>query len=77
MLSQVGAGSKGTLEEAPSENIEFRYCPVPDKYTVCGLLLALSFTTTLAVLVARSLGVKVTLIVQLEPEPKDAGQLFV
>jgi hypothetical protein len=47
--------------------IELRYCPVPDKNTVCGVLLASSFTTTLAVLVPTSLGVKVTAIVQLPP----------
>lgn len=56
------------------------YCPVPDKYTVCGLLLASSSTTILAVLVPTSLGVKVTVIVQLVPAViafGKRGQLFV
>jgi hypothetical protein len=57
-----------------------RYCPVPDKYTVWGVFLASSFTTILAVLVPTSLGVKVTVIVQLIPYPRVfglIGQLFV
>jgi hypothetical protein len=44
---------------------EIPYCPAPDKYTVCGLLLASSFTTILAFLAATSLGANVTVIVQL------------
>jgi hypothetical protein len=51
---------------------------VPDKNTVCGVLLASSFTATLAVLVPTSLGVKVTAIVQLPPPAKmPVEQVFV
>lgn len=32
-----------------SNNVEAHYCPVPDKYAVWGLLLALSFITIFAV----------------------------
>ena len=57
-----------------------RYCPVPDRYTVCGLLLASSLSTIFAVLVPTSLGVNITVIEQLAP-PASAfgliGQLFV
>jgi hypothetical protein len=38
--------------------------PLPLRFEVCGLLLALSFTTNCPVLVPVSDGVKVTLIVQ-------------
>ena len=43
-----------------SDGAEGRYCPVPDKYNVWGLLFASSFITILAVLVSTSLGVNVT-----------------
>ena len=43
-----------------SDSAEVRYCPVPDKCTVCGLLLASSLSTIFAVLVPTSLGINVT-----------------
>ena len=55
-------------------------CPVPDKYSVCGLLLASSFTETFADLDPTSPGVNVTVIVQLAPGARvlgARGQLFV
>jgi len=39
--------------------------PVPDKFTTCGLLFALSVTTSVPVLLPTAVGVKVRLIVQL------------
>src|SRR4029077_15253625 len=56
--------------------LEALYCTVPFRKTVCGLLLALSLTTILAVslvpLVAAD-GVSVTVKVQLPPEAKLFG----
>ena len=51
--------------------------PVPLVLTVCGLPTALSVTTTLPTSVAMTDGVKVTLMVQNEPAPREAGQLLV
>jgi len=63
---------------SPCPPHQIHHCPVPDKYTVWGLLLASSFTTILAVLVSTSLGVNVTAIVQLAPAAKlgSPTQLF-
>jgi hypothetical protein len=41
--------------------------PVPDRGTICGLLMALSTMTSVAVLVPTTAGVNVTVIVQLPP----------
>ena len=51
--------------------------PVPVRATVCGLPDALSDTLTLAVLEPVVVGVNVALIVQLDPEPNVAPQVFV
>ena len=46
------------------------HAPVPDKATVCGLLLALSVIERLPVLWPVAVGVNLTAIVQLEPADK-------
>src|SRR5947209_19631761 len=50
--------------------------PLPASETVCGLPLAESVTLSVPVRDPVWLGVKLTRIVQLAPEPSDAGQLF-
>jgi hypothetical protein len=51
--------------------------PMPETFRVWGPLLALSYIQILAVLVPTSLGVKDTVIVQLEPEGRVDGQLLI
>jgi hypothetical protein len=50
---------------------------VPDRATVCGLPVALSDTLMLALRAPIAIGVKVTMIVQLEPSASEVPQLFV
>jgi hypothetical protein len=49
---------------------------VPVRLAVCGLLVALSVTVSVAVRVPAAVGVKVTLIVQLAPAASELPQLF-
>ena len=51
--------------------------PVPLKLAVCGLLLALSATVTVAVMLPVVVGLNVTLMVQLLPAASEAPQLLV
>ena len=54
--------------------------PVPDKLTICGVVLALSVIVRVPVLVPIAVGVKVTEIVQLFPPARvfgDSGQVDV
>ena len=51
--------------------------PVPVRFTLCGLPLALSVRVTFAVRVPLAAGVKVTLIVQLAPAATLEPQLLV
>ena len=51
--------------------------PVPVRFTLCGLPAASSVMVTAAVRVPLALGVKVTLIVQLEPAATLDAQLLV
>jgi hypothetical protein len=50
--------------------------PVPVRFTVCGLPVALSAMVTAAVRVPGEVGVKVTLIVQLPPAATELPQLL-
>jgi hypothetical protein len=51
--------------------------PVPESVTVCGLLPALSETVIAPVLSPATVGVNVTLIVQLAPAATELPQLLV
>src|SRR5437764_5960869 len=51
--------------------------PVPDRLTVCGLPVALSFTLSAALLVPLAVGENVTLMVQLAPRATELPQLVV
>ena len=51
--------------------------PLPLRVTFCGLLVPLSLTVRVALREPRAAGVNVTEIVQLLPEPRLDGQLFV
>ena len=51
--------------------------PLPFNETVCGLPEALSVIVTAPLTVPPACGVKVTLIVQLAPPAREAGQLLV
>lgn len=51
--------------------------PVPLRLTVCGLLFPLSVTVSVPVRAPNTAGVKITEIVQLFPELRVEGQLFV
>lgn len=51
--------------------------PVPDKFTVCGLFVALSVMTRVPELTVAEVGAKVTLIVQVSVSARLAGQLLV
>jgi hypothetical protein len=51
--------------------------PVPAKLTVCGLPAALSATLIDALSEPTSDGVKLTLMLQLLPAPRDEPQVFV
>jgi len=50
--------------------------PVPDNETVCGLFGALSFTLTVPLIDPTLCGSKSTVMLQLEPGLRDAGQLL-
>ena len=51
--------------------------PVPERLTVCGLPLALSVTISVPVREPTAVGVKVTLMAQLEFAASELPQLFV
>lgn len=51
--------------------------PVPDTEMLSGLSVALSVTSTFAARIPAAVGRKLTLIVQVEPAPRLAGQLLV
>ena len=51
--------------------------PVPVRLTICGLPCALSLTERIPLRVPEAVGVNITLMLQLEPDAKDAGQLLV
>ena len=59
------------------ENATVEVVPVPVSVTLCGLLAALSVTTTVPEFVPVAVGVKVTLIVHFAPEATEAPQVFV
>ena len=65
---------KATLEE---ETLATGASPIPEMGTVCGLVGALSATTTVAVRVPAATGLKATLMVQLAPAATELPQLFV
>jgi hypothetical protein len=51
------------------------YLPVPDRATVCGLVLEVSATFRMADLGPIAMGLNVTLTVQLAPDPREAPQV--
>ena len=51
--------------------------PVPERLAVCGVLVALSVTVSVAERVPPAVGVNVTLMVQLELAASEVPQLFV
>src|SRR5208337_3426085 len=53
------------------------FVPVPVNATVCGLVLSLSSMVTVPFCVPSSVGVNVTLMIQLAPDANVAGQLLV
>ena len=68
-------------ERLPKERLEGEtpaneVVPVPERLTVCGLPVALSAILTIAARSPDVVGLKVTLIVQLEPAPKLDPQLL-
>jgi hypothetical protein len=71
----VPTGSDGKVSGA--DNPTMGPVPVPVRLTVCGLFKALSEMVREPVRVPTAVGVKVTLIVQLEPAARLAAQVFV
>ncbi len=59
------------------ERLTIGIVPVPESVTVCGLLPALSETVIAPVLSPATVGVNVTLIVQLAPAATELPQLLV
>lgn len=67
------AGLAGVIAIETSPDVE----PVPDKLTICGLLLPLSVTVRIPVREPTTAGVNVTLIVHLFPAPAELPQVLV
>ncbi len=70
-LGEKGSGASETLEMTGG------FVPMPLSDTVCGLPAALSLMLSVAVRSPTAPGLKVTVIVQLAPASRVAGQLFV
>ena len=68
-----------TLPKFPlvGENATVGVVPVPDRVTLCGLLEALSVTTTVPAFVPVAVGVKVTEIVQFAPAATEVPHVLV
>jgi hypothetical protein len=64
-------------DNSPTREENPLYEPVPDNVTCCGLPAALSVTFNIALRVPVAVGLKVTLMVQLAPVPKELPQPLV